>query len=39
MQGALIALQSDHVIAILRDNLGANRALAAHHIRRHDAAL
>jgi len=39
MQGALIAFQSDHVIASLLDDLGADRALATHGICRHDAAL
>jgi hypothetical protein len=35
---AWIALQSDHVIAPLFDDLDTRRALAIHRIRRHDAA-
>jgi hypothetical protein len=38
VQGALVALQGDHMIAARFNDLGADRALAAHCVRRHEAA-
>jgi hypothetical protein len=39
MQAAPIAFQGDHIVATLFNDLGADRALATHGIRRYDAAV
>ena len=39
MQGALVALQRQHIVATLIDDLLSDGALAGHHISGYDSAL
>ena len=39
MQSALVALQCQHIVAVLLDDLLSDGALAVHHIGGHDGAL